>query len=366
MAELLPSEVKRLVEGRPSGVPPEAIIQHLIDSGHKLLPKGSTPNMVNPEGGTPGLVPENPLETAQNLVSTGATKVGEAAAKLGPMGAIAGVPSFMVAEGAQPQTTLGKWTMGAGTLALGGLGAANKFFKNPKNLETLAETLQATSGINKKSLMDVFQRGKQIFSSPSVEEALGKYVKSIPGLEGAEDNLRKFFGKTVKGVVIPKTELTVDDYKRYLDLTKEELLTGKNDPQASLNAVQSIHKILREMPGGSQASKNAGNVRALIKERENFMGLLKDNFPEFEKANQALRDAHTNESFEHWLPQNKNLSPNVLRTLLAGRNMAAGVGDVISGDIGSAAARGLAAASSSPKMVKAGIQAGQLDRKSVV
>lgn len=320
--EALPSlavqtEQLTLPEQQPTipfrGLPP--------DQG-RLTPEGTTLSGLFPELG--GF--ETPAEVSRRARGSLFEIGGEAAETLGQ----AGFPKIGVAAGVIPtfvgaQLPESGLQLGIEVLTLGGarfVGKAIQLAKTPTARKFIAQLVKATSVVPERTVLEVLKNPKILSGTETTANALKNYVRSLSAGKEKVISASEFIAKRKK-VPIPKDA----DFEKLLGESLEKLRAGTATPQDALNAHQSITRIL-----GSREFRKTADLREILATKEEILNLLDQTFPKFKKANRRVREAYIREEFNSFLPLNKNLSPNALRSLIAMRNVSIGVLALSGGD----------------------------------
>ena len=321
--------------GMPSGEPQQA------------LPLAQQPTKSGPTqwtGEEEGITPLTPVQTVAPLAKLGLEKAAEKSADVyaqgGTVGKIAGGLGGIGALTAQEMIPANEAEVGAqflGGKALGALGKGIQALKTRGARKTMAQGFKAMAAIPEKSSMEVLADPSILKRALPVEEATANYVKTIPGLKDVVSSLKQKMGTN-----IPE----LGDYKKLIDQTEQLAKSGQAGAQDILDGVQAINEFFKR----KDFAKAPGVARQLGELKQGFIDLLDQANPGFKSANRALRESYIAQDFNTWLPQNKNMSPNVLRTLFSVHNLLQG----LSGNPSKLAA-GL---SGSPKVIGKAIQAG--------
>lgn len=327
-----------------SSIKDDKVLYDSIMQEHPELSKEVNPYVQHnfDEGVTP-LSPLGYVADAGEITNQGLQGVAEKSAQYGPLGGIVGVPA-LVAKEMVPETEGQVAGTYLGGKAFGALGEGIQALKGAGAKAAIADAAKASAAIPERDMMAVLNDPSLLGRAKSVAQATMNYVKSIPGLNHVTESLREELGKSVP---------TLGDYTNHLDMVKG--LGDKAQPQDLLTGIQSVNKIL----GHKEFPKDPDIVRGLLQDKSNLLDKLEQSNPGFSEANKALREAHIAEQFNSWFPRNKNMSPNVLRTLLAARNLGSGLANLATGNPGTAAMQGAAALASSPKAIGLGIRGAQ-------
>lgn len=220
----------------------------------------------------------------------------------------------------KPQTTAQKLyepAIEAGTQILGG-----------KALQGAGAVLKSSMPALKKLAVQILrvgpaipeQAGKQIVNDPTIlsralpiEEAktvFGNWVKKM-GYKYDVDAVAEIF----KGKITPSSE-AVDKIKfKVLDQIDDiENLEPYQKRELIQKALAVRTKLSDKIQGLLKNPEKASETRYHTIEFNKIDDFLDKSLPGFDKAKQTYNEAMLADAFKSWLPLNKNLSPNVLRS----------------------------------------------------
>lgn len=203
-----------------------------------------------------------------------------------------------------------------------------------------AQLIRSTSGVPEKYGSAVLENPEILSKAHTLAGARALYKETVNEMGGVRTLLQQKTGKVVPG--IPDVMTLINDAAAKLPektLSLEEALAAR----------QGVSHLLQQAKYGNPEQR--ANKAALIGLKDELDTFVETGLPGFSKANRVYFEANAREAFESWLPQNKNLSPNVLRTL--GALSAAGAGALME-----APRLMLAAVPFSPKITGMGIRAG--------
>ena len=180
--------------------------------------------------------------------------------------------------------------------------------------KVLSQATRAMTGTPEKSA-EYLLKNPGMRALP-IEEA-GKVYKAGVGdaAEGSMEAGRSVFGKTYPG-----PEAAVNTFDEMRDVL------GAANPNELLGMRQTMMDTLSDTPVTSP------KLRMMLAKRIEELDVMLDaKLPDWGGAKQAWREAKIGEDFGSWLPLNKNLSPNVLRTTgaLAAAANSASKGEVL-------------------------------------
>lgn len=198
MADLAPEQVAQIIQNRPQGVSPEEIIQHLMDSGHNLIPPADP--RLSHENGIQEVTPLEHLGEAFGAAGQGYRNISQLAANAGatagPVGKAAaygvGVPAEMTAEYLDPQTRTGKALQlgmaGMGVLGAGAGMAGKAIQESPEATKALASVGKIATGIPTTIWKKIIGDPDQLFRALPPEEASQIWENALKplGYEGGE------------------------------------------------------------------------------------------------------------------------------------------------------------------------------------
>lgn len=163
------------------------------------------------------------------------------------------------------------------------------------------QVLRATAGVPEREGAAVFRDPSILGRAGTVEEAAKAYKAGTGGLSGGVEQSRALFRKSYLN---PEQAANAFDefWPMREAMTTEEMLTLRQ--RMSKAASETTYK------QGELKRVLLGNIDEIDKHLE---GVL----PDWSGGKQAYREAKVAEQFKSWLPLNRNLSPNVLRTWTA-------------------------------------------------
>lgn len=211
------------------------------------------------------------------------------AAKTGGRFATPGEVVFSTLKGGAEQG-VGK-TIGVGA---GAIGQALR----PSAIKTGSQAIRALTGVPQETAAKVLD-DPSILSRAMGKKAAGEaYKAGVGGLEAGAAGSRKLFGKSYLS-----PEKAADAFDELWPsagaMTDDEILTMR----------QVLSGAIKDTPYDQGSLK-----RILIGNLKQVDDVLENRLPDWSGAKQAYREYKIGEEFSSWLPLNKNLSPNVLRT----------------------------------------------------
>lgn len=232
----------------------------------------------------------------------------------------------------------GAWKGVSGEIIGQGIGRAlGAMVPSPK---TAAQVVRVATGVPEREASAVLANPKILSRAKSVGEAGEAYQKALESsksvkLASSGEGSRVAFGKTMLS-----PEATLNKYDELLP----KIQSGELDLQSALALRQTASHHL----GKAKGDWYDAPMREVLDATDKYLEKGLEGFPE---AVKGYREAKIAEEFGSWLPLNKNLSPNVLRTAgaLAYAGQGAARGDIIPS---------VMAAGVSPKVWGYGIQAG--------
>lgn len=318
-----------------------------MPGGQPSLPLTQQPTRPGPtkwEGNEEGVQALTPVASVAPLAKLGLEKVAEKGADIYNQGslpakALGGALGIgaLTAEGMVPNNEADVLAQVGASKLFGAVGKGIQTLKGKPAQEAMASGFKAMAAIPEKSSLEVLADPDILNRALPVEEATENYVKTIPGLKDVVSSLKQKMGTN-----IPE----LGDYKKLIDTVEKQSLNGEAGTQDILDGVQAINEYFKR----KDFAKTPGIARQLGDLKQNFIDLLEQANPGFKDANRSLREAYIAKDFSTWLPQNKNMSPNVLRTLFSVHNLLKG----INGDPTALAT----ALSGSPKLLGKAVQAG--------
>lgn len=198
-------------------------------------------------------------------------------------------------------------------------------------------------------------------TAPSIKEVASRYAEAF---KQAGMRINSALFKRVTGSRFPPTETEVGKLQRMIDVALDKLKEGKLAEDEAFIARSAAASIERS----EKFARGTGEYRRIVTgakdDLDNF--LENSSLPNIRALSRDYFRAVAKERFDHWLPQNKNLSPNALRSLLMTETGLAAAGALFTGQPGLAALGALHAASMSPKVVGAGLKAFGSARQSIM
>lgn len=168
-----------------------------------------------------------------------------------------------------------------------------------------ARLMKATAGVPEKYGMAVINNPDILTRAETREVASEVYKKAIGSLKGAADYLKDKTGKLL--MKSGSAEDLVNDVAGKLESNAMPQL------QEVLAARQANEFLLSAAKFGNPEQR--ANLRNLMKFKEMADEYLEAGLPGFKDASRGYFEANAKEAFSTILPQNKNLSPNALRTM---------------------------------------------------
>ena len=183
------------------------------------------------------------------------------------------------------------------------LGAAS--YIGRKALPVAAQGIRAMTGVPVREATAVLKDPSILSRAKSVEEAGADYAASLTGgpvvgLESGAKGARKAFGKS---------HLSPDAVADKFDELLPHLQAGTIDLQTAFSLRQQTMDKLADLPYNEKSMK-----KLLAENVDQLDEFIESKLPEWSGARKAFRESKVAEEFKSWLPLNKNLSPNVLRT----------------------------------------------------
>lgn len=193
--------------------------------------------------------------------------------------------------------------------ALSGLGAVGGNLTTmiakkagPAIVKGASQLSRAASGMPEQTGAAIVRDPGMIARAKPIAEAGRLYREGVgDAANGSLEAGRAVFGKTYPG---PEAAVnTFDEMRPVLDAAKPEELLGMR---------QTLSDTLQDTP------RTAPKLRMMLSERLAVLDdMLESRLPDWGGAKQAWRDSKVAEEAGSWLPLNKNLSPNALRTTAA-------------------------------------------------
>lgn len=209
-------------------------------------------------------------------------------------------PSEVIGNVSQSGLEQGVGHLTGEALAPGIKAVASKLL--PHYAKTGSQVVRAATGVPEIEA-EAALRDPSILSRAFPMKEAGKIYREGVGEagEGTLDASRSIFGKTYPG---PESVVnTFDELRGSL---------GAAEPNELLGMRQTMMDTLADTP------RTSPKLRKLIGERIGILDdMLESRLPDWTGAKKAWREAKIGEEFGSWLPLNKNLSPNVLRTTAA-------------------------------------------------
>jgi len=222
-------------------------------------------------------------------------------------------------------------------------GLTGKAFKMLKpSLTTLgAQLIHTTSAIPEKYGKYVLENPSVLTEAPTLKAAQKIYRAAVEGRPGVREYLEEKTGKVLMKTA--SAEGLIDDIVPKLDGDIKPTL------EEALAARQATAHLLRLAKYGS--AEQLANKSRLLEIQSSLDDFLESGMPGFQEASKGYFEANAREAFRSILPQKKNMSANVLRSLGALATLGAGA-------ILQAPYLLVAAAPFSPRMTGLGIRAG--------
>lgn len=165
-----------------------------------------------------------------------------------------------------------------------------------------SQVVRAMSGVPEDAAAKVLRDPSILSRAMPIDDAGKLYREGVgDAAKGSMEAGRSIFGKTYPG---PEAAVnTFDEISGSL---------GAAHPNELLGMRQTMMDTLADTP------KTSPKLRKMLSDRIEILdGMLEGRLPNWGGAKQAWREAKIGEEFGSWLPLNKNLSPNVLRTTAA-------------------------------------------------
>lgn len=194
----------------------------------------------------------------------------------------------------------------------------------------VSRLMRATAGVPERYGKAAWLNPEILTNNNTIEAAKIIYKNAIGKLRGKID-----FASAASGKLIPE----VGDLKQIINSASEkvgvmeDVMTGDilpmppspkvpspSDLQEVLTARQAVSHMLMTKDGMEKAMK-----RRLLIAKDSFDQYLEDGLPGFKDATKGYFEANAREAFSTWGPQNKNLSPNALRSMLALSRLSSGI-----------------------------------------
>lgn len=198
-----------------------------------------------------------------------------------------------------------------GRAVMGAVGYVGK-----KALPTIAQGMRVMTGVPEREGLAVLKDPSILSRAKSVEEAGKDYAASLTGgpvvgIESGAKGARKAFGKS---------HLSPDAVADKFDELLPHLQNGTIDLQTAFSLRQQTMDKLSDLPFNEKSMK-----KLLAENVDQLDEFIEGKLPEWSGARKAFRESKIAEEFGSWLPLNKNLSPNVLRTTASMAATAKGV-----------------------------------------
>lgn len=204
-----------------------------------------------------------------------------------------------------------------------------------------ARLMRATAGVPEKYGAAVLNNPDILTKAETREVASQVYKSAIGSLKGAADYLQSKTGKLLMKSGSAE-DLVNDVAGKFASQAQPSL-------QEVLAARQANEFLLTAAKFGNPEQR--ANLRNLMEFKKMADDYLESGLPGFKDASRGYFEANAKEAFSTLLPQNKNLSPNVLRSL-------GGLAMLSSGAWMNAPYMMVAAIPFSPKAIGVGIRAG--------
>ncbi len=231
----------------------------------------------------------------------------------------------------------GAWRGISGELIGQGLSAGVKaLIPSPK---TAASVMRVATGIPEREGAAVLRDPKLLSRAKSVSEAGEMYDKALEGagykIESGGKGSRVAFGKTMLS-----PEQTLNKF--------DELIPAMENGQLDLQSAVALRQTASSHLKSAKGDWFEQPMREVLQNTDNY---IEQGLKDFPAAVKAYREAKIAEEFGSWLPLNKNLSPNVLRS-------SAGLYNIVRGAQEGNIPQMVIGAGVSPKLWGYGIQAG--------
>lgn len=187
-----------------------------------------------------------------------------------------------------------------------GLGVAAKYAASnlaKPAVKVGSQIIRAATGTPERSAAAVLRDPGILSRALPVDEAGAAYAASTGGLKSGVEASREVFGKShFSG------EAIADKFDELLPAIQN----GTMDTQTALALRQRTMKAINDLPFNQ---KELG--RLLSQNIDQLDAFLEPKLPNWGAGKAGYRESMVAEDFNSWLPLNKNLSPNVLRTTAA-------------------------------------------------
>lgn len=191
--------------------------------------------------------------------------------------------------------------------AIAGKAASTQFAKSLRGslIKFGSQLIKTTSGVPEKFGAAVLSNPDILTKAPTLEAAGKIYRDAIRGTPGARDYLLEQSGDLI---------MSAGDATKIVNEAFVKLSSAKEIGLAeALAARQSASFLLQAAKLGNPEQR--ANLSNLIKAKNALDDFLESGLPGFKSASKTYFEANAREAFTHILPQNKNLSANVLRGL---------------------------------------------------
>lgn len=273
---------------------------------------------------------------------------GYAAEKGGVPGAIAATIPATMAEATIPQDRLGVFLAAAGLGAEGQITKAGKAVKQPGAMaKVMGSGVSASTAVPEKYASAIIADPTILDkSTPTVQSVSKMYTEALERI-GANIDRARIKKLTDKSYFPDDKE--VSKLEKIISRVQESAAKGVEDPADTFLAGRAAAAMQRS----NKASLNPDFAKYAAEMQQHFDSRLAElGVPEIRDLGKLYFKAKAKEAFQSWLPQNKNLSPNAMRTnvKIGGGLLGAGMG-MWSANPALALSGILAAASASPRVV---------------
>jgi len=307
----------------------------------------------------------------QRALGAGAEKVGQAfpseqgidpAMRTGAaaVGAVAGAGSeFAIPDNAESAAgTIFGGVAGKAPVAERGLAVSKSIpFKKPTLMQKLTGSLLSAKTAAPTKYADAVAADPSIMGPGTVDKkTVGKMYDELYAKLGIKVDSESY--KRLFGTAYPATEREVGKLKKMVEgaIGKLETNPGALSTEEAIFARQAARK-LRE----SSAAVTDKRVGSVAKGHYDVLdeALAARGLEPLKKLDQLYFRASAKEAFSHALPQNKNMTPNALRTNLMALTAGSSAKNLMSGEFGKAAVDAAQAVTMSPSAAAALLGAGR-------
>lgn len=225
--------------------------------------------------------------------------------------------------------------------------------KKPNFMEKLGgQAVSSTTAVPERYTSAVMANPDILKTAETPAEVGLDYKKVFDkyGIDFNSDFVKEITGKRY----IPDEKQSAQSYKIIDDLlTKYENVPPEQIPPNEAFLGRSVAASLKR---SDRYAKNQ-TFTSVVNGAQNFFdtALEKNNMPEFKQLGQRYFRAVAKEAFDSFLPRNKNMSPNAIRSMIALKMGADAAGKAMSGKIPEAIGGAVQAAAMSPMLVASGI-----------